>query len=90
MSEIERLIKAVKNGSPKAAEQLGQLDTEVPGGFGADRGRVAAALIEALEHPKSSMRFEAAWALSSFQDFAHSAARETPQRHGRRHQGTSG
>src|ERR1700722_4235927 len=74
MSEIDRFIQKVRNGSPKAAETLGMLDTEARGSLGAHRSQVAAVLIEALANPSSPMRFEAAGALPSFREFAADAA----------------
>jgi HEAT repeat protein len=67
MNEIEQAIQAVEKGSARAAERLGWIESESPGGLGALRGKAIAALVEALANPSGSVRFEAAWALASFQ-----------------------
>lgn len=74
MDSIERLINSLKNGSAKAAEQIGLIDSESPTGLGPFRSQAATALIEALAHQNDAVRFEAAWALTSFDEYVEHAA----------------
>ena len=60
MTTIEQLIQDVRRGSAKAAERLGLLESDVPGGLGALRGEAIAALLESLTNHMASIRFEAA------------------------------